>query len=415
MKTKRFLVFGLPVLVLVLGLAVCDTGNDTDTDDAFSLSGSFGNGGKSIQFNLQGDEGSSGISSSVMGRSISRAAGLDDGYDLTGILQDDEVLVRLRGTYDPESGNWSVSARSDEDVIYTFEGRVTGTGEFRDANATIVAPSTDTGEWAPVFAPVTRATPWSITEEPVEIEASGMPSLALGYWGGSLHTGIIGETDEEVLIPLGCLISDWKVKVITNEAVEWSVILPYITLVDQNQTIIEVTNAGNGVYEVISCYPYYEPNATNFAAALTEWLGLPPVNAVAHYDEYPNRMDAPERWVWIDPHAGPLCILPTAEFEQLLEFYLAKGWDRWAEENNVTPARKYAKYKFEFSNDNNTFDMIQMIKGGGEGNTLSPDSYNNQYVFDTLQALNAAALTEECLFDGSENKGVLKRTFTRIR
>jgi hypothetical protein len=429
MKTKRFLVFGLPVVLLAvsalltMGLAACDTGDGAGTgtnntgDGPEFLSASFNSGGKTIQFNLQGGEGSSGLSASVMNRSISRAAGLDDGYDLTGVLRDDAVLARLRGSYDPESGNWSVSARSVDDVVYTFEGRVNGTGEFRDANATIVAPSADLNEWEPVFSPVTRreeAGAWDLPGEPEESQASGMPSLALGYWSGSLVAG----TAEE--ISLGCLVSDWKVKVITTAPVEWSVISPYITLVDQNQTIIEVANPEDGVYEVISCYPYYAPTAENYAAAITDWLGLAPENAVAHYEDYPERGDAPDRWVYIDPESGPLCILPTEEFDQLLEFNLAKGWDRWAEEHNVTVAKKYAKYKFEFSDGNNTFDMIQMIEGGGTDGALSPDSYENHYVFDTLAALNAADLTEECRFasDGDnnwENTGVLARTFTRIR
>jgi hypothetical protein len=423
MKTKRFLVFGLPVVLLALGLAMCDVGGDPGSGTLTSfLSGFLSVGGHTVYFNLQDDDDSSLLSASAKGVSINKSEGLDDGYDLTGVLEDGPVLARLRGSYDPETGNWAVSARSAEDVVYTFEGRVDSTGEFRDANATIVEPSsTETDEWAPVFAPVTRATPWDL-REPEESTASGMPPFAFGYWSGSLHTGVTdGETEQEVLIPLGCLISDWKVKVTNNGEADWSVMSTYNTLVDQNQTIIKVENKENGTYEVISCYPYYKPDE-NYAKAVAAWLGLNE-NDVKFYTSYPDRGDAGDRWVWIDPQAvgPPLCILPTDEFEKLLEFYSAKGWERWAEENNVTSTRKYAKYKFVFSDENKTFDMIQMIKGGGEDGVLSSDALDNTYIFDTLSDLNEADLKEEHTFGTEEESeevtdlGVLKRTFTRIR
>ncbi|MDR1215621.1 MAG: hypothetical protein LBK25_02960 [Treponema sp.] len=416
MKKKLFLsgILGVALVfaIVVIGCDNDDGGEEKNTDPkVYFLSGSFGN----VQFNLESSETSP--SASVKGRSISRAVG--DNYDLTGVLEDGAVLARLRGSYDPESRNWSVSARSSNDVVYTFDGRVDDAGGFRDANATIVEP-TSADEWEPVFSPVAkRDTPWDFAGEPVESEESGMPSVALGYWSSSLDTGVI-DGDEKILIPLGCLISDWKVKVITTETVKWSILSPYMIFIDQNQTLIKVTDMEDGTYEVINCYPYYKPTAANYAAALTAWMRLEE-GAITGYEEHPlDREEAGDRWVYIDPAADdfPLCILPTVEEEQLLDFHQAKGWERWAVANNIQPSKRYAQYKFVFTDDN-TFDMIQMIEGGGEGGALLYYSHENHYIFDSLEALNAANLQDERVFDkplySDEwiDLGVLKRTFTR--
>jgi hypothetical protein len=423
MKKKLFL-SGILGVALVFAIAVigCDNddgdeGKNTDPTVYF-LSGSFGD----VQFNLESSSETS-PSASVKGRSISRAVG--DSYDLNGVLKDGAVLARLRGSYDLDSGNWSVSARSSNDVVYTFDGRIDNAGVFRGAGATIVIPPSESAkEWTPSFSPVTKSdTAWDFAGNPAESEASGMPSFAHGSWNAYWEKPVLGATADgaKVSTSLRCIISDWKIKVIGTETREYGGDIPVDHIpIDQNQTIIEVIQADDGSYEVISCYPEYVPTAENYAAALTECLGLEERDIAIYDQEYPT--EQPDgRWVYMSAQDRVTVCggFLEEDNDKMLEFYAVNGWEAWAAANEVEPMKKYAKYKFVFTDDNVSFKMIQLIEGKEDG-TLWPMDFANTYAFDSLEALKAADLQEEhkVAFPHGKNGphedlGVLEMPFTR--
>ncbi|MDR1177069.1 MAG: hypothetical protein LBK83_16540 [Treponema sp.] len=400
MKKGKVFVLGMLAAALTFGLllAGCDIGGGES--GIFPLSGLFGG----VQFYLQGG----GTASTIK-------AVTDNSYPLSGALYDEsnEVLVRLQGIYDADTGNWSVSARSeDSDVVYTIDGNVDGAGNFR-AGATVVEPSGN-DEWAPDFFPVIDAgSPFTPNGTIAESKTGGMPSVAHGYWIANWEATVPGGT-EKVFSSLRCLISDWKIKVTGTET--YSYAPGSSTPLDQNQTIIEV-NEVNGSYEVISCYPEYVPTAANFAAALTDYLGN---GEIAYYTD-PNQQPPEGRWVYMGPYdLAPVCggDFTEADTEKMVEFYAVNGWEAWAATHSVTPVKKYAKYKFVFNG--NSFEMTKMIRGGGTGGALAPAPHLNTYTFDTLQDLTTGTeLIEEHKFAypggagaPSVDCGILTTTFT---
>jgi hypothetical protein len=318
------------------------------------------------------------------------------------VLEYDNVLVRLSGSYDRNSGNWSVSARygeGDSEAIYTIDGSVDNGGDFRGAGATIVVPDDDPDEWAPAFFQVTKSgATWSPAGEPVNSKTEGgMPSVAHGYWSGEWDTPVLGLEDAKIITSVRCVISDWKIKIIGTETRMYGdgADIPVSQeLIDQNQTIIEVTEEEDGSYTVISCYPEYVPTVQDFAAALTEYLelGAEDIEAISVFPE-----TLPEgRWVYQSPFDRvPTCVnFLETDNEKLLEFYAVNGWEAWAVENGVEPEKKYAQYKFVFDGDN-AFKMVRMIGwlDGHEEQWAIPSG--NHYTYDSLADLKDAELHEE--------------------
>jgi hypothetical protein len=433
MKTKRVLVFGLSAVLLALsasltmGLAGCDTGGEpgagtNNTDQLkFFLSGSFGDKGK---LDLQVDDDSPGLSASVMASTISES---DNSYPLTGVLEDGDILLRLRGSYDPGSGNWSVSARSVNDVIYTIDGSggYDGEASFLGAGATIVEPDAENpDEWAPAFAPVTRsAAAFDLTEGAPGKADGGMPSFARGYWNGNWEKDIDGVEGGKIITSVRGIISEWKIKIIGSETREYPSDgldrLPDSVLIDQNQTIIEVSpvEGESNTYMVISCYPEYVPTAENYAKALSDWLGLDEVIPV--HTIYPN--EPPEgRWLYSNNFdLLPVCVnFPDTDLEMQIAFYAANGWEQWAAKNDVEPVKRYAQYKFVFDGDNG-FDMVRMIGWPEDAEEQSDNPSLNYYTYDSLAELKAADLHEEHKFYIQSanaigiDTGVFEMPFTR--
>jgi hypothetical protein len=384
MKKGKVFALGMWAAALTFGLilAGCSHGGG-DPDPEFSLSGSFGGtGGGQVHFDLESEE-------DLLSASVMRAVGDDGSYPLNGVLQDGTAPIeRLQGYYDPIDGSWSVSARSGDNVVYTIDGMVGNAGAFLGAGATIVK-SVAGNEWAPSFSPATETGAWNLGA-PQAGTAYDMPSSRHGYWIGAWEGDVSGLQGEKIFRSLQCLISGWKIKVTGTETYT---IAEGSIPIDQNQTIIEVNEVGD-TYEVISCYPEYKPDAEKFAAALTEYLGLS-AGDITYYNSYSPELTG--RWVYMDTNdLAPVCggDFTDADYKKMVEFYAVNGWETWATKNNVTPAKKYAKYKFVFAGDNGSFDMIQMIGGQG-GGTLAPMPHLNTYAFDTLQELKDATLYEE--------------------
>jgi hypothetical protein len=225
-------------------------GSETDDKGGFSVSGSFAKsedaGGGVVNFALK--------SGAATGLAVTA-----ESYTISGALEDGDLTIRLRGSYDPNTGNWSVSAKSSA-IIYTLDGNVDRRGVSRGSTATIAVKNGE--EWIPYIFPVMETAvsiPGTVTEEG---ESGGIPSFAQGIWYGT-------DGHESYVF----FISDWKVT-----AVE---IKPWCTKPDERSTTIldcNETGDGSGSYEVILCWPEYAQNSGTLlyvVQAMAECLGIP--------------------------------------------------------------------------------------------------------------------------------------------
>ncbi|MDR1863087.1 MAG: hypothetical protein LBQ67_04105 [Treponema sp.] len=410
----------------IFTLAGCDTGINPGGGDsvAFSVSGSFTKtggaaGSGEVKFDLKRDAA---------------------GHTLSGVLEDGDLTIRLKGSYDPNTGRWSVSARSSN-IMYTLDGIVDRAGKLQTANATIMVKSgAGVNEtWSPYFFPVTEgAVSIPNAGTAVDGETGGVPAVWQGNWYSYKNYGG-GYTAS-----INVLISDW------NASVSGISKSPYGSKpIAENYTLIELTGSGNGPYEYIGCYPDYVMTSERFAAAVRSHLG-PSVTVTA--DTGPgvgiiiNEAGSSSSWsadVSVDVGSGTIIweipmpigrigppeeVTPPdievpegdrldadAAWEKLDEFWSTGGWEQWAANNGVEQANRYVKARITFTGSNsNSFNMINMV---AVENPSKPWEYT--YIFPTLAALKVAeaTLVEEHDWDESTwpptNKGVEVMTFTR--
>jgi hypothetical protein len=274
MKQYTWCVTVVSALALVLGLmaAGCDTGNGgTDGNDnvvsgAF-ISGSFNmgaTGGSTVTFVLNQDA----LPAPAASVSVFRSVREDAGNTLSGVLEDGDLAIRLRGIYDPITGNWSVSARSDS-AIYTFDGNFdTESRESQGAIATVVLEGSEE-RWEP--------NAFWVREEPVNVpetadaspsRESQLPSIAQGNWSQT-STQAEADTSGNYIPASSLLVSDWKMYLTGTKMASWR-----STPLNQDITILEVKKTDDDSYELIYCYPEYVMTAENLAKALAEYMGI---------------------------------------------------------------------------------------------------------------------------------------------
>jgi hypothetical protein len=343
------------------------------------------------------------------------AAEDDISYPLEGVLEYDDVLVRLRGSYAPNSGNWSVSARygeGDSDAVYTFDGN----GGYEDAplrkaGATVMMPDGgNPGEWRPAFFPVTESgTAWSPNGEVNDsVTEGGMPPEMHGYWSASWDMPIL--SSGTIHMTMQCLISDWKITATGRRVSTYE-----DRVIKQNQNIVEIEEVSEGVYNVISCYLEYQERAVTLKAALTEWLGLGK-DGITVWDgeEKPNGPWIKDNQGMPYPETGGFS---DKQWEEVQSFYAANGWEIWVANNTALweglhpngPIVKYAKY--QFSSDGDHLNMTKMVEG--------TDQWYADTFYDLGSAQEKAVELEHKWFlpeGGSadwENLGVLTVPFTR--
>jgi hypothetical protein len=133
---KLYKLFGVIALAAVIGfvMAACgggggSSGPGTPPPTKFSVSGEFKGAGNS---NAKFKATQTGTSSS----SISRSARAAVSYELTGELEDGDMLFRLKGTYDSSTGKYTISSAS------SF-ARYTIIGNGNDATATLAVKQGD--------------------------------------------------------------------------------------------------------------------------------------------------------------------------------------------------------------------------------------------------------------------------------
>jgi hypothetical protein len=349
-------------LVWGLMLAGCDTGTSPGPGsgtEGFSVSGSFTKtadiGGGNVNFDLK--------SNSAFGRAVTA-----DSYTISGVLEDGDVTIRLSGSYDPNTGNWSVSARSSA-IIYTLDGNVDSAGVSRGSSATIAVKSGT--EWVPyIFAVTEAAVSIPNAAEAEESETGGTPSFAQGYWHSNASSS-------EGSLSVGSIVSGWKV------AVKGEYTTQYGTMpIEQSWTILEYEEKGGGAYEVIACYPEYVWTSDNLAKALAAYLGINETT-ITRLTEFPPSSGFPNgRWVYAKADSATVGGFSNTEMNRLPVFFATGGWEKWATANpaGITKAKRYIKAKTSFTNNNTTFTMIRM-------GVTSPYL---TVTFDSLAALKAA-------------------------
>jgi hypothetical protein len=303
------------------------------------------------------------------------------------VLEDGGFVIRLKGSYDPTAGTWSVSAKSS-DIIYTIDGKVDGAGVSQGSSATIAVKNGS--EWVPYIFPVTEENVDISNAETVEESvAGGLPSFAQGYWRVNMPV------PPGYSASISALISDWKIKftgVVTSPAGSQSV--------DDSFTIVEYTNTDG--HEIIVCYPEYVMTSANLAQAIAAYLGN---GVVVIALEAPENEYVPGKWVYVTPDGSTIITsgFTEAEFEKLHVFFATGGWEKWAVDNGVSKVNKYSKFKLGFRSNNTILDMIYMVQPNPE----VPDDYI--VVFPSLAALKLADPSEV----STPDDGVVKMTLTR--
>jgi hypothetical protein len=303
------------------------------------------------------------------------------------VLEDGDLTIRLKGSYDPGKGNWSVSAKSSA-IVYTLTGKAGAAGS---TSATIAVKNSDSDEWVPYFFPVTE-TAVSIpgAAGAVESDTGGIPSWAQGYWHSS-KTYENGHTESMVV-----LLGQWGAKVGGTKTDSHG----YTSPINIEQTVISVTGPdGSGSYEYIACYPEYvltgEATENLYIKAIAGCLEIS-VNDIKVLDAIPTDTEwwatywqNPYKWVVFNKDESDFDVMfgfSDVDWEKLDMFWNAKGWERWAmahpEEVTVTKVIRYMKAKQSYTNGNNTFIMTPMATADGTRE------------FDSLAALNAATLIE---------------------
>jgi hypothetical protein len=399
MKRKHGVFFGFAALLIaaMFAMAGCDSGGGGDGDDgtrAFSVSGSFTKsteaGGGTVNFDLKSD--------GDQGKSTGRAVTADS-YTLSGVLEDGAITMRLRGNYDPNTGRWSVSAKSSL-IIYTLNGSVDSAGVSQGISATIAVKSGE--EWIPYFFPVTEASdPVTATEwdDAGEDATGGVPSIAQGYWHSNHDSG--GGYTQSISI----LISAWKT------AVSGTATTPYGNIpIDESWTLLEIEDKGSNVYEVIGCYPDYVKTSTDLASAVGAYLGV----TVTGFSTVPDfNAGLPSgKWVYVEsPNSSWWGGFTEAEFARLDVFWGTGRWEKWAASNGVSKVNKYIKGRMTYTSPD-SFDMVNLV-----GVANSSQSWIQTYDFPTLADLKAATLVEERDYDFSSSPpkdiGPVVMTFTR--
>jgi hypothetical protein len=164
--------FGIIAVIAIIGFSfvACDNGNGNNgyNKPLFSVSGEFkGAGSGNALFKAATTQSAKkSLKSARFGISA------DSSYELTGELEDGDILFRLKGTYDDATGSYTVSSASSF-ARYTINGDESG------ATATLAVKSGD--DWTSFVVSVT-VKEVSVKDGDAQDYAGGLPSWAQGSW-----------------------------------------------------------------------------------------------------------------------------------------------------------------------------------------------------------------------------------------
>jgi hypothetical protein len=274
-KTTKL--FGVIVLVSIIGfgLTVCSDGGGgggTSTQPVFSVSGEFSGAVGKALFSAKTSE------------TVSKSArsGVTT-YELTGELEDGDMLFRLRGTYDSSTGSYTVSSASSF-ARYTIIGNKT--------SATATLAVLQNGEWQSFIVSVTIKDV-SIKDGDAIDYAGGLPAWAKGSWYSSWSEDPSNYTKNS--FEAWAYFDQWY-----YEAYRSSVWRGNWGFTATKYTVIKAEHIGNGVYDVIFSYPLYRATDAQKKTALENFFKE--INLPAEF--WNKKFDPWDRDVWTQTEGG---------------------------------------------------------------------------------------------------------------
>ena len=241
--------FGIIALVAIIGfsMAACSSDDNSPDKPLFSVSGEFkgaGNGNALFKAATTGGKKSARASISA-----------DSSYDLTGELEDGDMLFRLSGSYDSSTGSYTASSASSF-ARYTINGDASG------ATATLAVKQGD--EWVTFIVSVTIKEV-SVKDGVAQDTAGGLPSWAQGSWHDWWQKN--HSDPKENSFEAWSYFNQWYYEAwrssVWHDNWEFSAI---------KYTVIKAEKLANDVYDVIFSYPVYKGTDAQRKAALEKFF-----------------------------------------------------------------------------------------------------------------------------------------------
>ena len=166
-----FRMIGIIALVAIIGIGITacdnDNGNSNGNENTYLIMGKFANQAAGVNATFYAD--------TVTSRSARAVA---EEQELTGKIEDGDIIFNLKGIYFPADGSFILSAGSSI-LVYEIAGKVTNSG-LSQTQATVKVNSG--GDWVTFEIPVTAANEVSITGSASSQQSSGLPNNWLGSW-----------------------------------------------------------------------------------------------------------------------------------------------------------------------------------------------------------------------------------------
>lgn len=263
---KNIKLLGIIALIAIIGFGAAACGDGGGPEDEFfpqiqqlppaetlfSVSGTFEKApGQEVSFELSSGSALSSVSYRSA-RAIDAAS-----YAISGILEDGDILFRLKGTYDPIRRTYTVSAASSN-IRYTINGAVDSSGNSLGSIATLAVKTGET--WNTYTVPITEGAVAidESKEEAEEVEGGGIPAFARGWWYYS-YSWVRS-------IEINCLVSEWSITgdAVITEGNEMS-------YESQKMTVAEINSLGGNAWDVVFAYPVYQGTDAQIDAAVTAY------------------------------------------------------------------------------------------------------------------------------------------------
>nr|AGS52282.1 glycoside hydrolase family 5 [uncultured bacterium contig00061] len=181
-------------------------------------------------------------------------------YDMSGVLEDGDVIFNLKGTYDSATGNYTMSAAASF-VRYTINGGNNG------ATATLAVNVPGQG-WLSFIVSVDTNESVDIpdtAEPPDEAPVEGLPESMWGSWEDAWT--YYADNPDYNSFTTSAYFNQWYYESYTNSIYQGNADFSAI-----KYTIIEYEELEDGVYDVIFTYPRYNATDEQKKVAAEEFL-----------------------------------------------------------------------------------------------------------------------------------------------
>ena len=235
------------ITVIGFSFTACDNGggDDDNKQPLFSVSGEF-----------KGAGNGNALFKAATTETVSRAAmSADASYELTGELEDGDILFRLRGTFDSSTGSYIASSASSF-ARYTINGDANG------ATATLAVKQGD--DWISFIVSVTIKEV-SVKDGNTQDYAGGLPSWAQGSWHDWYSKTPNDYTEHS--FETWAYFDQWYYE--ASKSSVWHGNWDYTST---KYTVIKAEPLANGVYDVIFSYPFYKATDAQKKTALENFF-----------------------------------------------------------------------------------------------------------------------------------------------